>query len=84
MDDGEWELCIERPTMDWSALPAWAVSIAQDDIGEWYWYGHMPTCGEVIWCGDSKGDFGVIPPEHAPKWSGYWRESWTPVPGREG
>ena len=61
----EW---IDKPVIDWSAMPAWAKFVAMNDNEEWYWYTSAPNkCCPYI--------SGRIPSEYAPKWEGDWRNS---------
>jgi hypothetical protein len=36
-------------TPDWSQAPEWANYVAMDECGDWYWYSHQPTKGDVEW-----------------------------------
>jgi len=61
----EW---VDKPVIDWSAMPAWAKFVAMNDNEEWYWYTSAPNkCCPYI--------SGRIPSEYAPKWEGDWRNS---------
>jgi len=66
----EW---IDKPVIDWSAMPAWAKFVAMDSGGKWFWYTHKPSL-EHVWC-VIDGDYGKIPYEYAPKWEGDWKQS---------
>lgn len=67
----EW---IDRPEMDWSALPKWAKWIAMDKGGLWFWYSNDIEHDDVE-CWFSEDLYGEIPYSHWPTWSGDWRNS---------
>jgi len=67
----EW---IDKPVIDWSAMPAWAKFVAMDNGGDWWWYKKEPVIGENTWTSESE-DYDEIPKDYVPKWDGDWRNS---------
>jgi hypothetical protein len=68
----EWE---DKPEYDRSLLPAWAnKAITMDRYGTWHCYDIVPDLTENTWMVHSP-DFATIPPSHAPKWKGDWKDS---------
>jgi hypothetical protein len=39
---------------DWAAAPWWANWLAQDEDGEWFWFGGLPTAGIDSWRDDDE------------------------------
>lgn len=72
----EW---VDKPEVDWSVMPAWAVAVAMDANGTWYWYDYVPESDKTYWClprAVSLPRFtDEIPPAYAPKFTGDWRDS---------
>jgi hypothetical protein len=68
---GEW---IDKPVIDWSAMPAWAKFVAMDVGGDWWWYEKKPVISGVMFHCKSEY-YHEIPSEYAPKWGGDWRNS---------
>lgn len=66
----EW---IDKPEVDWSAMPRWAEWVAMDEDGKWIWFLGEPRKGAANWC--CYGVYGEIPHTYAPKWDGDWRDS---------
>jgi hypothetical protein len=73
----EW---IDKPEWDWSKAADWHVAIAMDEDKRWFPFREVPSKVEISWCGSHDRS---IPPEHAPKWTGDWRESLIVRPGFE-
>ena len=67
---------VDRPTMDFSVLPAWAVSITMDRNGRWKSHTREPKRYIVAW---SSAEACYIPDSYAPKWDGDWKDSLTEV-----
>lgn len=70
----EW---VDKPEMDRSVLPPWIKVIAMDEDGRWFGYAVAPIVLECTWTpGDETyGEHCYIPPSHAPKWTGDWKDS---------
>jgi hypothetical protein len=69
----EW---IDKPVIDWSAMPAWAKFVAMDKNKKWFWYtSEVSLLVFGNWDLKSGGRSGVIPTEYAPKWEGDWKQS---------
>lgn len=70
----EW---VDKPEMDRSVLPPWIKAVAMDNNGCWFGYMREPHRNDSVWFTNSNvnNDHCYIPPSHAPKWSGDWRES---------
>jgi hypothetical protein len=68
---GEW---VDKPIVDWDAMPTWAKFVAMGRGGGWWWYEKEPVIGENIWRSESEY-YDEIPAEYAPKWDGDWEES---------
>lgn len=68
---GPW---VDKPTIDWSKLPAWAEYVAMDEYGWWFWYDKKPDCFHVAWfpCGK---DHGTLPPQYCPKGTFDWKQT---------
>jgi len=50
----------------WNDAPEWAMWLAQDDTGEWYWYSYPPEYDEGIWIDASEdgiNNFAMEGPE---------------------
>lgn len=69
----EW---IDKPEVDWSAMPAWAEWVAMDKDGEWTLFSAKPSMDVGCWWADGDVTYlAEIPPSYAPKWDGDWRDS---------
>lgn len=69
----EW---IDKPEVDWSAMPKWAEWVAMDADGEWRWFSFREPVVDLT--SDSWENYqfsGKIPPSYAPKWTGDWKDS---------
>lgn len=66
----EW---IDKPEVNWSAMPAWAEWVAMDFDGQWFWFKEQPDQGSKRWICD--GPFGPIPSSYTPTFSGDWKDS---------
>lgn len=76
---------IDRPTVNWSDMPAWAKWAAMDKSGEWSFYEEHPNIFSDVWSAASdRYAATAIPPDYAPKWTGDWRESLVARPEVEG
>ena len=70
----------DPPVVDWSAMPAWARWVAQNEGGYWYWFSEKPemVLDRTIYS-DEEGillkDGGRIPTEYTPAYSGPWEDS---------
>jgi len=57
----------DKPTKpSWNDAPEWAMWLAQDDTGEWYWYSYPPEYDEGIWIDASEdgiNNFAMEGPE---------------------
>lgn len=75
----EW---VDPVPLDWSTTPPWINYLALDSSGNWYLYSSKPTItsNSTSWRNGGLSCY-IIPESHAPKWSGYWRESLTMRPG---
>lgn len=74
---GPW---IDKPVVDWAAMPAWANWVAMDENGRaWYWYVFHPIIDteDEIWSdlAHEKEFFGLVPSKYAPSFSGDWKDS---------
>ena len=69
---------ITRPVVDWSVMPAWAKWVAQGCTG-WFWFTGKPAQHDTAGCycneEESGSEFGFIPDEHAPTYTGDWKNS---------
>ena len=69
---------ITRPVVDWSVMPAWAKWVAQGYTG-WFWFTEKPTAQDDVesYCNteESGSEFGFIPEEHEPTYTGDWKNS---------
>ena len=75
---GPW---VERPEVDWAAMPAWMDWAAMDADGRWYCYPSTPvTQDSAYWYA---ANYVVIPSDYAPKWVGDWKDSLVVRPGWE-
>lgn len=63
-----------RPVVDWSVMPAWAKWVAVDKSGTWCWYTDEPSINDRHYVVDN-GIYGTIPREHAPTYTGDWKNS---------
>ena len=69
----EW---IDKPEVDWSAMPRWAEWVAMDKDGEWTFFSAKPSMDIGCWWSDGDVTYlAEIPPSYAPKWDGDWRDS---------
>lgn len=68
---GPW---IDRPVVDWSAMPAWANWVAMDGNGDWFYYASKPNEGADGWYGEICYSC-TIPSSYAPTFSGDWKDS---------
>jgi hypothetical protein len=69
----EW---IDKPEVDWSAMPRWAEWVAMDKDGEWTLFSAKPSMDIGCWWSDGDVTYlAEIPPSYAPKWDGDWRDS---------
>jgi hypothetical protein len=74
----------KKPVVDWAAMPAWAVAVAMDQGGVWYCYPlGLPVLGQACWRALRGGVAIAIPPSHAPKFNGDWKDSLVIRPGVE-
>lgn len=64
----------QRPVVDWSVMPAWAKWVAMDNGGIWCWYTDEPSINDRHYVVDN-GIYGTIPREHAPTYTGDWKNS---------
>lgn len=70
---------IEKPIVDWSAMPKWGNYVAMDKNGKWHWYALLPSispdsCG--MWKLNTSSTFcGFIPPGFHPQFGGDWNQS---------
>ena len=64
----------QRPVVDWSVMPAWAKWVAVDKSGTWCWYTDEPSINDRHYVVDN-GIYGTIPREHAPTYTGDWKNS---------
>jgi hypothetical protein len=64
---------IEKPVVNWAAMPAWAQWLAMNGDGVWEYYEEEPCINATnpFWSGPSSR----IPPSHAPTYTGDWRNS---------
>jgi len=70
---GPW---IDKPVVDWDKMPAWARYVMQDRDGTWFWFNDaLPKDMSEMWSGCTVYTSGMIPPEHAPTWTGDWKDS---------
>lgn len=72
---------IEKPIVDWSAMPKWAKWVAMDKNGEWFWSDAPPRKSKDIW--ECSCNTDIIPPEYAPKYEGPWEDSLVERPEGE-
>ena len=73
-----------KPTVNWPAMPAWALYVAMDVWGIWQWFPTKPdknTKGGHYFC---ISGYGVIPKEYAPEFSGVWQDSLIERPKKAG
>lgn len=88
LDDGKWigndrheqdliEPWIDRPKVNWSAMPAWANWVTMDSGGKWFWWAKKPDHSEKAWWGNpaNPGVLGSIPEGYHPIFSGDWKDS---------
>lgn len=66
----------EKPVIDVPSMPAWTSWAAMDSDGVWHAYRVEPEAESAVWA-VSEGyiNYTRIPPSHAPKWEGDWKES---------
>ncbi len=79
----EWDLVsewIDKPEWDWSKSANWHVAIAMDEDRRWFSYTGEPRTDNIVWV---VPNVQLIPPEHAPKWTGDWKDSLIVRPGFE-
>lgn len=69
---GPW---IDKPVVDWSAMPAWANWVAMDANGTQRWHGGKPSIVNDHSWHASNGLSGMIPPSHRFTFSGDWKDS---------
>ncbi len=65
---------ITRPVVDWSVMPAWAKWVSLSPSGKWYWTTLKPTLTHAAWNSENEY-FGEIPKDHAPTYTGDWKNS---------
>jgi len=69
----EW---IDKPVIDWDAMPAWAKFVAMDKNKKWFWYtSEVALLVFGNWELKLGGRSGVIPTEYETKWEGDWEDS---------
>lgn len=73
----EW---VDRPVVPWP-FPPWFDAVAMDDDGLWFGHRGKTTYGSSRWISEYKWS---IPPEHAPTFTGPWRDSLVQRPQPEG
>lgn len=68
-----WE---DKPFIDRSLLPAWAnKAVAMDEDGRWFCFAQIPRQLTHQWVIACPHEWLKIPPSHAPKWTGNWKDS---------
>lgn len=67
---------IDKPEFDRNFLPKWK-AIAMESSGSWWAFSEVPYITEHYNYWDATGNVLAvrIPSEHAPKWSGDWKDS---------
>lgn len=75
----EW---IDAPVVPWEKYPAWFQWVAMDGDKKWYLYVTKPVQDLTEWEWD--GEILRIPVEHAPTFTGPWRNSLVQRPQPEG
>lgn len=68
---GPW---IEKPVVNWAAMPAWANYVARDNNGKWYHYENEPLAEDGQFTNRS-GWSAEIPSGYWPTYTGDWRNS---------
>lgn len=66
---------IDRPVVDWTAMPRWATAVAMDADGEWWFFEEPPSINRFNLWNSNAGAMGKIPPKYAPQWTDNWRHS---------
>lgn len=74
---------IDKPEWDWSTTPPWMNWLAMDAGNYWYLYKHKPKLSVTIFSAVESDDVWFIPKQHAPKWSGDFKDSLVGRPGAE-
>lgn len=74
---------IDKPEWDWSTTPPWLNWLAMDAGNYWYLYKHNPKLSGSGFSTVESDDVWFIPKQHAPKWSGDWKDSLVGRPGVE-
>jgi len=64
---------VDRPVVNWSALPKWYQAVAQVSDGVWFAFRDKPERTVFGWVG--AGESILIPPDYAPHFTGDWRDS---------
>ena len=74
---------IDKPEWDWSTTPPWMNWLAMDEGEFWYLYTNKPTLSGNGFSSGESDDVWFVPKQHAPKWSGNWKDSLVGRPGAD-